>query len=187
MLCALTRARERLHLSYARSRMIYGKTSYNRPSRFLDEVPEDCVEWASPRRQSRYDDWSGEDGEETGYGYGGYGGYSKRGSYGGYGSYGARSGGNSGRSGSTGVTGQGTKPAAAAKTGAARPTITGEKTQAAALGLKAGDSVEHRSFGTGVVLTVQPMGGDALLEIAFDGVGTKRLMAKTASSFLKKR
>ena len=37
-----------------------------------------------------------------------------------------------------------------------------------------------------MVLTVQKMGGDALLEIAFDGVGTKRLMLKSAQQNMKK-
>ena len=43
-----------------------------------------------------------------------------------------------------------------------------------------------KAFGKGMVLTVLPMGGDALLEIAFDGVGTKRLMANTAAQHMKK-
>ena len=37
-----------------------------------------------------------------------------------------------------------------------------------------------------MVLSVMKMGGDALLEIAFDGVGTKRLMANTAAQHMKK-
>ena len=38
----------------------------------------------------------------------------------------------------------------------------------------------------GLVLSVVKMGGDALLEIAFDEIGTKKLMAKTASAHMKK-
>ena len=49
-----------------------------------------------------------------------------------------------------------------------------------------GDMVQHTAFGRGMVLSVMKMGGDALLEIAFDGVGTKKLMAKTASAHMKK-
>ncbi len=49
-----------------------------------------------------------------------------------------------------------------------------------------GDMVLHKAFGKGMVLTVLPMGGDALLEIAFDGVGTKRLMANAAGAHMKK-
>jgi DNA helicase-2/ATP-dependent DNA helicase PcrA len=43
-----------------------------------------------------------------------------------------------------------------------------------------GDTVKHVSFGVGVVLTVRPMGGDTLYEIAFEKVGTKKLMATYA-------
>ena len=48
-----------------------------------------------------------------------------------------------------------------------------------------GDMVEHRAFGRGMVVAVTPMGGDAMMEIVFDGVGTKRLMAKSAARHLK--
>ena len=44
----------------------------------------------------------------------------------------------------------------------------------------------HEAFGDGMVISVTPMGWDALLEIAFDNVGTKRLMYKSASAHLKK-
>ena len=50
----------------------------------------------------------------------------------------------------------------------------------------AGEMVQHKAFGRGMILTVLPMGNDALLEIAFDGVGTKRLMANTAGQHMKK-
>ncbi len=40
MYVALTRARQRLYLSYAQSRMLHGQTRYGMPSRFLDEIPE---------------------------------------------------------------------------------------------------------------------------------------------------
>ncbi len=49
-----------------------------------------------------------------------------------------------------------------------------------------GDMVSHTAFGRGMVLSVIKMGGDALLEIAFDQIGTKKLMAKTASAHMKK-
>lgn len=41
-----------------------------------------------------------------------------------------------------------------------------------------GDTVVHKAFGTGVILSKTAMGGDFLLEIAFDKAGTKKLMAK---------
>ena len=43
-----------------------------------------------------------------------------------------------------------------------------------------GDTVRHASFGTGVILSAKPMANDTLLEIAFDKVGTKKLMANYA-------
>ena len=46
--------------------------------------------------------------------------------------------------------------------------------------------VQHTAFGKGLVLSVLNMGSDALLEIAFDQIGTKKLMAKAASSHMKR-
>ena len=43
-----------------------------------------------------------------------------------------------------------------------------------------GNTVFHKVFGTGMVLTATPMGNDTMLEIAFDKVGTKTLMANFA-------
>ena len=53
--------------------------------------------------------------------------------------------------------------------------------------LRKGDMVRHAAFGTGMVLSIQPMGGDALIEVAFDNVGTKRMMLKAASQFMTKQ
>ena len=49
-----------------------------------------------------------------------------------------------------------------------------------------GDTVMHKAFGQGVVVNVSPAGGDALLEIAFDETGTKRLMLNSAARYLTK-
>ena len=54
------------------------------------------------------------------------------------------------------------------------------------LELNKGDMVQHTAFGKGMVLSVIKMGGDALLEIAFDDIGTKKLMAKSASAHMKR-
>ncbi len=40
-----------------------------------------------------------------------------------------------------------------------------------------GDAVSHRVFGNGMVISLKPMGNDVLMEIAFDKVGTKKIMA----------
>ncbi|MBK8760705.1 MAG: UvrD-helicase domain-containing protein [Sulfuritalea sp.] len=49
MYVAVTRARQRLYLCFAQTRMLHGQTRYNLPSRFLDEVPEELVKWLTPR------------------------------------------------------------------------------------------------------------------------------------------
>lgn len=46
--------------------------------------------------------------------------------------------------------------------------------------IRAGDGVKHRVFGVGMVLSVTPMGNDHLVEVAFDKVGTKKIMGNFA-------
>ena len=50
MYVAITRARKRLYLSHAQTRMLHGQTRYNLRSRFLDELPEDVLKWITPQR-----------------------------------------------------------------------------------------------------------------------------------------
>ena len=51
----------------------------------------------------------------------------------------------------------------------------------AACTLKAWDRVSHKTFGEGSIVKVTPMGGDCLLEVLFDTVGTKKIMYKFAT------
>ena len=51
MYVAITRARKRLYLSFAQTRMLHGQTRYNVKSRFLDELPEAALKWITPRNQ----------------------------------------------------------------------------------------------------------------------------------------
>ncbi|MBR5126277.1 MAG: UvrD-helicase domain-containing protein [Oscillospiraceae bacterium] len=89
-----------------------------------------------------------------------------------FGGYGGRS--------QTGYTPRSTKPRF-------QETVTAPVAKpATCLELNKGDMVSHAAFGRGMVLSVMKMGGDALLEIAFDDIGTKKLMAKTASQHMKK-
>ncbi len=46
---AITRARNRLYLSHAQTRMLHGQTRYNIPSRFLEEIPQPLMKWLTPR------------------------------------------------------------------------------------------------------------------------------------------
>ena len=71
---AITRAKETLSISYAKRRMLYGKTSYNQPSRFLSELPDEVTTGKPRPRQAREDSYAYSDnwrsnlyGEQTVY------------------------------------------------------------------------------------------------------------------------
>ncbi|MEP7300373.1 MAG: 3'-5' exonuclease, partial [Caldimonas sp.] len=51
MYVAITRARKRLYLSFAQTRMLHGQTRYNVKSRFVGELPESALRWITPRNQ----------------------------------------------------------------------------------------------------------------------------------------
>ena len=146
---AITRAKQTLTISHAKQRMLYGRTNAALKSRFLTEIPEECVIHKGGYRPKP---------EQSSFGYGSYGM--------GYGAY----------------------PQYQKKTETSRYTIPTPQTKQASayLELNKGDMVTHAAFGKGMVLSVMKMGGDALLEIAFDDIGTKKLMAKTASVHMKK-
>jgi ATP-dependent DNA helicase UvrD/PcrA len=50
---AITRARHRLYLSHAQTRLLHGQTRYNIPSRFLEEIPGELMKWLTPRFSKR--------------------------------------------------------------------------------------------------------------------------------------
>jgi DNA helicase-2/ATP-dependent DNA helicase PcrA len=54
MYVALTRARRRLYLSFAQSRMLHGQTRYNIPTRFLQEIPESVLKWLQPVQKAAF-------------------------------------------------------------------------------------------------------------------------------------
>jgi DNA helicase-2/ATP-dependent DNA helicase PcrA len=51
MYVAITRARQRLYLSFSQTRMLHGQTRYHVKSRFLEELPEDHLKWLTPKNQ----------------------------------------------------------------------------------------------------------------------------------------
>jgi len=53
MYVAVTRAKRRLYVTHAQSRMLHGQVRYHIASRFLDELPHDLVQWLSPHRHRR--------------------------------------------------------------------------------------------------------------------------------------
>ena len=159
---AMTRAMEKLTLTHARQRMLFGRTTPAMPSRFLEEVPEENSRWIGKPEPKPERHWSDDFNDEP-MGFGGsFGG----GSFGGGSSY-----------------------SGAPKISAKKPTFTESVKKAPAapmLQLQPGESVRHSAFGVGLVVSVRPMGGDALIEVAFDTVGTKKLMLKAASAHLTK-
>ena len=119
---AITRARKRLTITNAYTRMIFGTTNRNMPSRFLKEIPEQLCDYAGMR--------SAVSTVKIDYGY----------------------------------TPKTTRSAHTAQ-------IKAE------CNFTAGQRVRHKTFGDGLVITVTPMGGDSMLEVAFDNAGTRKLMA----------
>ena len=163
---AMTRAKEELYLTCASQRMLFGRTSANRPSRFIGEIPEEYVEKSGRSYLSEPDDASGRWQEARGF---------QRGSYG------SPWGGGAPRHAAAGE-----REARPARRPAGGSAPVRRSAGAALPAFQRGDAVVHKAFGRGTVLNVQPMGGDALLEIAFDTVGTKRLMLKSAAVHMKK-
>lgn len=147
----ITRAKKKLYLISSQQRMIYGQTSRNMPSRFLREIPSSVI-----------DDQSVVARRSTGF-------------------TSAHSGFSSGARGGSSYT-------SSSKIGSARQSSNsahkfgqaGNAAQKSNVNYNVGDTVSHKSFGTGTILTITPMGGDMLLEVAFDKAGTKKMMANYA-------
>lgn len=135
---AITRAREELYILNAESRMIFGSTSRNKPSRFIQEIPEELVE------RSRSRSWKK---PQPGV-----------------------------------VLPTSSQEARAAATESARNFGPADIAlpQEPSAQFRPGDSVYHKTFGKGMIVSSSPMGNDTLLEIVFDSVGTKKLMANFA-------
>ena len=146
----ITRAKKKLYLISSQQRMLYGQTSRNMPSRFLREIPSSVI-----------DDQSVVARRSTGF-------TTPRTAY-------ANASRNELGHSSHNKIGSYTQSSSSAhKFGQA-----GNAAQKNNIDFK-GDTVCHKSFGTGTVLTVTPMGGDMLLEVAFDKAGTKKMMANYA-------
>jgi len=139
---------QRLFITCAQQRMLFGRTSSNRVSRFVEEIPDDDLDRGYVPR---------------GYGYS-----------------------DPPRGFAPSVRSAPPALRAAAVRPPVRPVLTPASAQAAPPAFQKGETVEHKSFGRGLIVSMTPMGGDFLVEIAFDNVGTKRLMLKAASRLMKK-
>jgi DNA helicase-2/ATP-dependent DNA helicase PcrA len=149
---AITRAKDKLYITHAKSRLMYGKSAYNMLSRFIKhEVPPHLIEFDRPRpapprmgayqrpQQRSFDGQRGSYFKEINRPV---------------------------------DIGQRQKPQApVGKSGAAQYGIKK---------LDAGTRVRHAMFGEGVIVSSRDMGGDVLYEVRFDSGETKRLMATFA-------
>jgi DNA helicase-2/ATP-dependent DNA helicase PcrA len=158
----ITRARERLYLTHAWSRTLYGQTQYNPPSRFIGELPEQLLD----QRESEGDRRS-----RSGRGYGGQ-------AYGTQGYGGQRSAGGRERGRATGYTViglPGQQGEVAVDRGWTPPKPAGVPKREAP-SIEPGDTVVHERFGEGVVIAVNGFGDDAEARVAFSDVGEKNLL-----------
>ncbi|MBS6433800.1 MAG: UvrD-helicase domain-containing protein [Rothia mucilaginosa] len=190
----LTRAMERLYLTRSETRTMWGKSQFNPPSPFLEEIPEELIEW---KRTAGF----------LGFGASGMGAYGARGgsSYGG-GSYGRSYGGYSGgsRSGYSSGSSRGSysdpyesrssrrsEPSTAdingsASYGLAAATASSKVSNRSRVHqskeiptLAVGDTVRHTKFGEGRVLAVEGSGDKTVAKVRF-GSEEKRLLLRYA-------
>lgn len=159
----ITRARETLFLSSARSRMLFGNTQYNRPSRFLDEISVDLCDGqtgqSAPSSNTQYmvrgiSDLNGPAAAPLNRGAGG-------------------------TSTTTAPAGQFSSARDFSDLKARIRQFTGPSSTAGET-VQAGDRVLHKKFGEGVVKRRVQEGSDFSLDILFNGVGMKRLMESFA-------
>jgi DNA helicase II / ATP-dependent DNA helicase PcrA len=158
MYVAITRAKERLYLSLAQSRMLHGQTRYNIRSRFFDELPQGALKWLTPKAEpgarwgGRSDnagwgrDWFGRSDRNERYG-GGFGGH-----------------------GGDGGTGVASVPL---------PAFANEQ-RAADTGFRIGQQVFHTKFGEGAITALEGSGADARAQVRFKRHGEKWLALAVA-------
>ena len=155
MYVAITRARKRLYLSLAQTRMLHGQTRYHIKSRFLDELPEAALKWITPKN--------------AGFGSG----FNTQASYGtGYGQ--------SGRGNPyAGNAGAARADSDWAKGGFVSGPVP-KQSAAPSHGIAAGMQVFHNKFGEGAVLSVEGAGDDARAQVKFGRHGIKWLALSIA-------
>jgi DNA helicase-2/ATP-dependent DNA helicase PcrA len=148
----ITRARQKLHISLAMMRSTFGESESSTPSRYLQEIPADLIEWresgavsnrnvASPRYRSSIAEETGYGSSDSGSGYGGT---------------------------------PSTKPKTEWK-GAISSVRNNE-----GLTLDVGDMVMHSDFGKGKVIAVAGVAPRQTAEIHFGSIGVKKLLVKVA-------
>ncbi len=163
MYVAITRARKRLYLSHSQTRMLHGQTRYNLRSRFLDELPEACLKWITPKQA----------------------GFSNLGTA-------AGASGTAGSTGSAwgqGAWGQTPAQSRHARPAWGQSSLSTETYKSPPVpvqkappehGISAGLQVFHTKFGEGKVLAVEGIGADARAQVNFPRHGVKWLALSVA-------
>ena len=158
---AITRAKEKLYITSASQRMLYGRTSSNLPSRFVEEIPSGVIEkrGASAGKRTMHSLWDDEGNfrysrdrdprSER---------FSREGSH---------------RTAGPAHISRRNPPAGEASDKKVSPAD-----------YKTGDNVVHKAFGPGVITKMTPMGGDALIEVRFSSGETKKLMLRIAAQHM---
>ena len=169
----VTRAKENLFLTCSKMRTVFGSTSCNAPSRFLEEIPQELLDG--------YEDVFGtgikkqKDESKYAWTYGNHGENGKVKSY--------------------NINDVSSKPAVAASSVFGKVSSFGKSAESFLNGLgkmptnsssvdlskyQVGVRIFHKKFGEGIITKTEPEGGDLKVDINFDKVGHKRLMAKFA-------
>ena len=134
----ITRAKKKLYLTSAETRMVFGSTNHNRQSRFIDEIPDELIDdLTKPSVETRSSIYHSAKS-------------SKKNDY------------------------------SASKSFGNFSTSANKTADDSLISFKVGDTVMHKTFGQGVVLSTKNVGNDCLLEIAFEKASTKKLMARFA-------
>jgi DNA helicase II / ATP-dependent DNA helicase PcrA len=156
MYVAITRARKRLYLSYAGSRMLHGQPRYGIVSRFVEEIPPQLCKWiVLPERQFEH--------------------RAQGAFFGGYQDRGQRSAGSGGWS-----SGGGRAPAADPNRYKSAQRANFEMKRPDEHPFAIGQNVRHAKFGDGVVIDFEGRGLDARVQVRFATEGTKWLALQYA-------
>ncbi|RMA45323.1 UvrD-helicase domain-containing protein [Bifidobacterium sp. wkB344] len=199
----VTRAKRRLYLTRAAVRSQWGQVNEMLPSQFLDDIPDDLIDWK--RRQAGNErmraGWDlGDDEDEFGgfedesdgraFGHRSFGGFgsgfgSARNGYGrsrtssqrsfGSSGYGSRSSSRNGR-----VTTRRSTTSSSSTSHAGRASAQPKSNGLSIQDFSLGDRVAHDQYGLGKVVDIQDKGHNSVLTVDFGSEGTKRLMLRLA-------
>ncbi|TNM53388.1 UvrD-helicase domain-containing protein [Brevibacterium sediminis] len=160
----LTRARQRLLVTRAETRSMWGQPQYNPPSRFLSEIPENLINWENTGSFS------------GGFASGGFG-------SGGFGSGGYSSGysGGSRGFGSSRSSGGGSRSRSSASSSTPVAGFPNRiRPNREVISVEVGEKVSHESFGLGTVTEVNGVGDKTVAVVDFGSAGSKRLLLRYA-------